>query len=98
MRLYEPRPRVHFARLDEVSSATPTRYWREGRGNPTASQHVNRITSPDLHLTTSGEISKTLSQEHQSFARELESAQECFIEDEDRGRIRMGRHGWIVIT
>ena len=50
MRLHEPRPRVHGARFDEVSSATPTGHWRIGRGNAAAAQDVDRITQSQLAI------------------------------------------------
>jgi len=98
VRLHEPRPRVHGARFDEVSSATPPRHWRIGSGNAAAAQDVDRITSPNLHLTTRGEIGKALCQEDQPFARQHETSKECFIEDKGHRRIGVSRHCWIVIT
>ena len=89
MWLYEPRPRVHGARLDEVSSATPPRHWRISCGDTAAAEDVNRITAPDLYLTTSREVGEALGQEDQPFARQSEPHQKCCIEDEDHGHIGM---------
>ena len=89
VRLYEPRPRVHSARLDAVSSTSPTRHWCIGGRHATAAQDVDRIAAPDLYPATRGEIGQALRQKHEPLAGQPKLSKECFVEHECRGNIGM---------
>ena len=89
MRLYEPRPRVHSARLDAVSSTSPTRHWCIGGRHATAAQDVDRIAAPDLYIATRGEVGKALRQKHEPFAGQPKVSEKGLVEHECHGRIGM---------
>ena len=64
------------------SYSPPTGHRREGRCNATTFEDVDRSSEPDFQHSLRAYLRKSLCNEDESFARELESPKERLIEDE----------------